>query len=444
MNELDNRLSIKESLKESLEDSLRKLLDRVIFGLSLAKERNDRIDITEVAYDVLTQDPHLRTKVINTQTLTGQNLDDLEYSDRFYLKINKKVWLFSLEELNNLLNLQESLVITNPYTLEPFDEETINSIKRRIKYNTELVDHRIDDPEEEQGGDGRSAFSEDREDREDPKDRDDRDQSDTDSLLTADTDEVDIPRNDSFNVSHKMTEFLHRVSHLGCYPDINAFKQLKWEEIVEFVKRLLTDWPDLMSLGSTTLSVGSVNGTNGPMADTIVDYSRGGVEGESERRKLERILNRRTMTESGNPAIIIHEDQKTIVRFLTRLVTQNDNNDSSRALLFTTELSSYLTQLNQLRTEAEAASPDSRRRRRAELQPEETYESLLARLRAQPDNETFIQQVRFIIEHIVEMNTYSLSNSLSSGGSASTDASTSTDAAASIMDTFADASTPDA
>jgi hypothetical protein len=36
---------------------------------------------------------------------------------------------------------------------------------------------------------------------------------------------------------------------------------------------------------------------------------------------------------------------------------------------------------------------------------------MLARLRAQPDNETFVQQVRFIIEHIVEMNTYSLTNS---------------------------------
>jgi hypothetical protein len=301
----------------------------------------------------------------------------------------------------------------------------------------------------------------------------------SDSLLDpnhSNPDNVNMPRNESFNVSHRMTEFLHRVSYLGCYPDINGFKALRWQQIIDFLRNLLNDWPNLL--------------------DVLIS---------NDKVLLLQILNRRNLTESGNVRDLLHDDQKAIVKFLTKIVTQNDSNDNSRALLFTTELSSYLTQIEEagnrdedsytetetdfdgdsysLESEtseavvseavvseavvSEANVSDSvrneltetgrgaerrgtergsgaergaerrgsgagrgaerrgagrgsgagrgtgagRTRQPTDVAPQETYERMLARLRAQPDNETFVQQVRFIIEHIVEMNTYSLTNS---------------------------------
>jgi hypothetical protein len=480
-----------ESNQSTLEYLLEDLLERVIKGLDYGIRNKKIIDITEVARDILTQNPHLRERVINNETLTGDSFDTLEPNDLFYYENKNNVWLFSLKELRTLIDENANYdTINNPYTLEPFEKETINSIKRRLQYNKDFLEAKEKEKEKEKERERVVAGLCEHSEHSELQGYFKIGES-CDSLLDpnhSNPDNVNMPRNESFNVSHRMTEFLHRVSYLGCYPDINGFKALRWQQIIDFLRNLLNDWPNLL--------------------DVLIS---------NDKVLLLQILNRRNLTESGNVRDLLHDDQKAIVKFLTKIVTQNDSNDNSRALLFTTELSSYLTQIEEagnrdedsytetetdfdgdsysLESEtseavvseavvseavvseavvseavvseavvseavvSEAVVSDSvrneltetvrvaqrigrgaerrgsgagrgaerrgagrgsgagrgtgagRTRQPTDVAPQETYERMLARLRAQPDNETFVQQVRFIIEHIVEMNTYSLTNS---------------------------------
>lgn len=399
---LDHRQTLPDPTATETEDVravLSRLLNEAISAISAANATsvrhidNDTIDITKIAFDILTQNPHLRNRVMNDSTLTGLSLDDIEFNDRFYLKVNKKVWLFSLRELNDLINFQDANTpVLNPYTLESLDDEVIESVKRRIKANTsdqrqlEAVD--LNSLGYESCPDSQSDDFESIGDASKVVDMDVIDQS----IVLDSLNGIDMTRSDSFNVPHKITEFLHRVSHLGCYPDVNAFKQLKWNQIISFVKKLLEDWPDLVRLFG---------------------------ENSVEIRKLREIFDREIIEED-----ILREDQKVIVKFLIKLVNLQDNNDSTRALLFTTELSTFLDQLESNDTYLGQSTSSHHHEALEDLaasmeitpsvEPVETYERILQRLRAQPDNEAFMQQVRLIIQHIVEMQTYSLSNSVTS------------------------------
>lgn len=449
------------SIAYQLED----LLEKVVIGINHALLQKKNIDITEIAKDILTQNPHLRHRVINSDTLTGANIDSLESNDRFYYENNKNVWLFSLEELKHLIDKDtkdkaDKDVINNPYTLEPFDNETIKSIKRRIQYNKDLLENPLTDSSSTSSINSHTPFP--------PSEISNstntspvmgifdgyhpignenvdnfslREVEDTISCFTEEKieeregeeaevekaeeveDKVEVNKIDEIEINHKMIEFLHRVSYLGCYPDINGFKALTWDNIVEFLQHFVHDWPTLLEVYQND-------------------------EGKKEKEELQRILKK--------DYNLVKKDYETIVNFFTKIVNHDDDNNNSRALLFTTEIASYLHQIEDRLASQDAADNSSEnsdnldgedqeyeneeeeeegeegqianntnnprrtrgtrpiRRNRAELQPPETYERMLARLRAQPDNETFAQQVRFIIEHIVEMNTYSLSNSVTS------------------------------
>jgi hypothetical protein len=328
-----------------------------------------------------------RGSIMNTATLTGKNINDLEINDRYYVQIKDKTWLFSLTELDDMIQNHDGISpFCNPYTLEPIDENTMNLIQQAIEARA------IANP---------GVYDE---------------NTSSTSLMT---------RSGSFNISNKITEFLFQVSHLGCYPDVNAFKRLEWRQILRFLKKLTHDWPDLRQFLYHRSSDNEINQSLSQDQNQGQSQSQSQNQGQSLSQNqnqgqgtctvLTNILRKANTQEE-----ITKEDQKAVIRFLIRIVNQKDGNDSSRALLFTTELAAFLEQLNRSEHEANSDLEENGNEEHngSELYTFDNYETILAHLRSQPDRETFLEQMRFIIEHIVDMNTYSLSNSLHSNNSA--------------------------
>lgn len=374
-------------------DSKQVLLDNLLRTVSRQVADGDyNIDITHLAYDILSQDPHSWSNILNATTLMGENVSNIPPDEVFFIKSDKNqqpgVWAFSLDELSSYLD-HSGQQKRNPYTLEPLDKTLIDSLYRRVEqkereskyYETVSI---LDGEELRSTYDANASASENEDVNTDANENEDE-TIDVNTVETAIVNEdccgiennkkEVMSRNSSFNLSNKMTEFLIRVSHLGCYPDVNGFKELTWMEVIDFVNQMIEEWPDLLTVIS--------------------------VEEKTQILSL-------TQKYINNELSVEESDKKDVVRFLINIVTRNDGNDPSRALIFTTQLASFLDN-------------DNDDNETNNLIGTSIEEAILDNLRRQPNEDEFLRGVRFIIERIVAMNTCSISHTNSDDASALSD-----------------------
>jgi hypothetical protein len=300
-------------------------------GTGTEKDVVDVVKLTQLAYDIISINPDLRSRALNTHTLTGELVENIPEDDIFYLESSGGVWIFSLKELHQYISDPQS-GRKNPYTSEPLCQSTIETVLRRYASNTAVIAATISNSDGDGDGDG-----------------------DTDSagswhtiasFSSAQSEQEAAAATAAAAAGNwEITEFLSTVSNLGCYPDINGFNELDWLQIAALVRGMIDEWPDLLTILS-----------------------------DSEKTEL---INTLEAEEDI--------DGHSIISFLLKMVTQGDGDDSTRAVIFTTCLSRFLS-------------------------PEDSIETLLYNLQRQPDSESFNNQVRHIIDHIVRLNTYSLSS----------------------------------
>jgi len=372
------------------------LQEKLTNVLICAKQENRSLDVTELCFDILSQNPHMTNNVKNTTTLTGEQINALPFEDRFYLYQGDQTWLFSLDNISTWI---QGGNVTNPYTQKPIDKWTLDSIQRRSRYkalSTSATSSGL-----------MRSFDTDTDTDIETADTDSDTDSDTYASISWDTATPcrRMIRRPSFNIPHKVTELFQTISHMGFYPDINGFKGMGWHDIVRFVCDLLDSWP--------TLQVLLTSEERNRLQE--LRLSEPSTPTRSEEPRLSEPLTpisseepRQTCSPHRNH-VVHKEDQKMIVLFLLRFVTQEDGEDESRALLFTTELANYLEDEQVI---ASLESNDDAHDVHTSSDTEEmSWDTLLDKVGQAPDDDTFLRSVRYIIEHIVNINTYSLSHS---------------------------------